>query len=59
MPDTMKQLPKTPMLPSDVNDIKGLMKAIWDHIIKNNQLDNEQIKRIQDLETRVKALEDA
>ncbi len=41
----IKPLPKTPNIPSQVGDGKGLIKSLWDHIIKSNQTVNALIDR--------------
>ncbi len=52
MPE-IKPMPKTPFLPTDLGDGNTLIKALWDHIVKNNQTINALIAKVQELEARL------
>lgn len=46
----IKQLPKTPTLPSDTGDGgKSLVRALWDHIIQSNETVNRLIKAVKQI----------
>lgn len=50
MADEIKQLPKTPTLPPDTADGgKSLIRALWDHIIQNNETVNKLIKAVKQI----------
>jgi hypothetical protein len=44
----IKPLPKTPTLPTDIGDGgKGLLKSLWDHLVKIHQTINDLIRVVQ------------